>query len=106
MTAFLVDCMKANKPEDGIWQTKVLETNLVAAPQVADAILQMNQWSQFNRNKIAQLCEQKGLYQRALENYQDPKDIKRVILNTHGIDPTFLVNFLNRVDGALALQCM
>lgn len=80
--------------------------NLMAAPQVADAILQMNQWNQFNRNRIAQLCEQKGLYQRALENYQDPKDIKRVILNTHGIDPQFIVNFLTRLDGALTLQCM
>lgn len=78
----------------------------MAAPQVADAILQMNQWNQFNRNRIAQLCEQKGLYQRALENYQDPKDIKRVILNTHGIDPQFIVNFLTRLDGALTLQCM
>ena len=32
MTAFLVECMKGNKPEDGPWQTKVLEFNLMAAP--------------------------------------------------------------------------
>jgi len=49
MTAFLVECMKSNKPEDGPWQTKVLEYNLRAAPQVADSILQLGQWNQYNR---------------------------------------------------------
>lgn len=32
MTQFLLETMKANRPEDGPWQTKVLELNLVAAP--------------------------------------------------------------------------
>ena len=32
MTAFLVDCMKNNKVEDGVWQTRVLEQNLMIAP--------------------------------------------------------------------------
>jgi len=32
MTAFLVECMRLNRPEDGLWQTKVLEMNLIAAP--------------------------------------------------------------------------
>lgn len=62
MTAFLVDCMKENKPEDGVWQSRVLEQNLMMAPQVAEAILQMGIWSQFDRQKIAQLCEQKMLF--------------------------------------------
>jgi len=34
----------------------------MAAPQVADAILNMEMWNQFNKQKIAMLCEQKGLY--------------------------------------------
>jgi clathrin heavy chain len=59
----------------------------MSAPQVVDTILQMNIWNQFNKAKIAALCEQKGLYQRALENYTDPKDIKRVLLNTHALSP-------------------
>ena len=32
MTAFLVECMRLNRPEDGPWQTKALEMNLIAAP--------------------------------------------------------------------------
>jgi clathrin heavy chain len=35
---------------------------------------------------------------RALENYSDPKDIRRVILNTHSIEPNWLVAFLGRID--------
>ena len=62
MTALLVECMKTNKPEDGLWQTKVLEYNLMSAPQVAETILAMEQWNQFNRPRIASLCEQKGLF--------------------------------------------
>lgn len=58
--------MKDNKPEDGPWQTRALEVNIMAAPQVAEAIFQMGKWTQFNRYKVAVLCEQKGLYQRAL----------------------------------------
>jgi clathrin heavy chain len=34
MTAFLVECMVSNRPEDGPWQSKVLELNLMHAPQV------------------------------------------------------------------------
>lgn len=45
------------------------------------------------------------MYQRALENYHDPKDVKRVILNTHAINPEWIVNFLSRIDAQLALQC-
>ena len=77
---------------------KVLELNLMAAPQVAEAILQMETWNQFNRNKIAVLCEQKGLFQRALELYSDLKDVKRVILNTQFISPEWLTAFLGKMQ--------
>lgn len=105
MTAFLVDCMVQNKPEDGIWQTKVLEYNLMTAPQVAETILQMDKWNQYNRPKIASICEQKGLYQRALENYSDLKDIKRCVLNTHAINPEWLVYYLSKLQSDWCLAC-
>ena len=38
-TAFLLDVLSANKPEQGQLQTRLLEMNLMNAPQVADAIL-------------------------------------------------------------------
>lgn len=37
-SAFLVDCMRDNRPEDGPWQTKVLELNLMMAPHIAETI--------------------------------------------------------------------
>lgn len=96
-TSFLFDCMRGNKQEDGPYQTKVLEVNIMIAPQIVESILQMKIWSQYNKPKIAALCEQKGLYQRALENYTDMKDIKRVLLNSHALPPEFIADYLSRM---------
>lgn len=106
MTGFLVECMVANRPEDGPWQTKVLELNLMHAPQVADAILQMEKWNQFNKQKVALLCEQKGMFTRALENYTDLKDIRRVILNTHAIPAEWLTQYLSKLQSEWIYTCI
>jgi clathrin heavy chain len=37
-TSFLLDALKENRPEQGHLQTRLLEMNLMQAPQVADAI--------------------------------------------------------------------
>jgi clathrin heavy chain len=63
-TAFLLDALKENKPEQGHLQTRLLEMNLLKAPQVADAILGNDMFSHYDKPKIAQLCENAGLYQR------------------------------------------
>ena len=60
---------------------------LLAVSQVADAILANNTLTHYDRPRIAQLCEKAGLYMRALQHYTDLKDLKRVIVNTHAIDP-------------------
>ena len=65
-TSLLFDCMRENKPDDAPYQTKVLEVNIMIAPQIVESILQMKIWRLYNKPKIAALCEQKGLYQRAL----------------------------------------
>lgn len=65
-TSLLFDCMRENKPEDANYQTKVLEVNIMIAPQIVESILQMKIWRLYNKPKIAALCEQKGLYQRAI----------------------------------------
>jgi len=49
-------------------------------PQIAEKIMEMKIWNQYNRIKIAALCEEKGMYLRALENYSELKDFKRVLL--------------------------
>ena len=63
-TAFLLDALKDNRPDQGAQQTRLLEMNLLNAPQVADAILGNEMFSHYDRARIAQLCEKAGLYQR------------------------------------------
>jgi hypothetical protein len=60
---------------------------LLVVSQVADAILANNTLTHYDRPRVAQLCEKAGLYMRALQHYTDLKDLKRVIVNTHAIDP-------------------
>lgn len=63
-TSFLLDALKENKPEQAHMQTRLLEMNLVNAPQVADAILGNEMFSHYDRPRIANLCEKAGLLQR------------------------------------------
>jgi hypothetical protein len=64
VTSFLLDALKENKPEHGHLQTRLLEMNLMSAPQVADAILGNEMFSHYDRPRIANLCEKAGLLQR------------------------------------------
>ena len=82
-TSFLLEALKDNLPEQGHLQTRLLEMNLMNAPQVADAILSNNMFSHYDRPRIANLCEKAGLLQRALEHYEDLNDIKRVVVHTN-----------------------
>ena len=94
LTSFCLDYLP-NTSESSNWQTLVLETNLRTNPSVAETIFQTGKWSHYNRSRVAPLCEQKGLYLRALENYQDEKDIKRVLLNNSMmIPPEYIKDFL------------
>jgi clathrin heavy chain len=97
LTSFLVEYLKDNRPEDSFLQTKIIELNLYESPKAAQVILESNLLSHFDKQRIAQLCERMGLLQAALENYTDINDIKRVILNTHHINPNYLVEFLGRM---------
>ncbi|XP_062203739.1 clathrin heavy chain 1-like isoform X1 [Phragmites australis] len=105
-TAFLLDVLKPNLPEHAFLQTKVLEINLVTYPNVADAILANGMFSHYDRPRIAQLCEKSGLYLRALQHYSELPDIKRVIVNTHAIEPQALVEFFGTLSREWALECM
>lgn len=101
-TSFLLDALKENKPEQGHLQTRLLEMNLLHAPQVADAILGNEMFTHYDRPRIANLCEKAGLLQRvsywncdaqlaysmkmqALEHYEDLADIKRVIVHASAL---------------------
>jgi clathrin heavy chain len=85
---------------------QLLEINLIQTPQVADAILANGVLTHYDRPRIAQLCEKAGLYMRALQHYTDLPDIKRVIVNTHAIDPQQLVEFFGSLSAEWALECL
>lgn len=62
-TSLLLDVLKNNKADEGQLQTRLLEINLIQAPQVAQAILRSDMFSHFNKPHIANLCERAGLFQ-------------------------------------------
>lgn len=105
-TAFLLDVLSANQPEQGHLQTRLLEMNLMNAPQVADAILGNEMFSHYDKARVAQLCENAGLLTRALEHYEDPAAIKRCIVQTDKIPEEFLLNYFGRLTVELALECL
>ncbi|BAP70266.1 clathrin heavy chain [Kluyveromyces marxianus] len=105
-TSFLLDALRSNTPDQGHLQTRVLEINLLNAPQVADAILGNNIFSYYDKPTIATLAEKAGLYQRALENYTDIKDIKRCIVHTSAIPAEWLVNFFGKLNVEQSLACL
>lgn len=105
-TSFLLDALKDNKPEQGHLQTRLLEMNLVHAPQVADAIFGNDMFTHYDRPRIANLCEKAGLLQRALEHYEDSADIKRVIVHTTMFKPEWLVTYFSRLTTEQSMACL
>ncbi|XP_076126184.1 clathrin heavy chain 1 [Alosa pseudoharengus] len=105
-TSFLLDALKSNKPEEGHLQTRLLEMNLIHAPQVADAILGNQMFTHYDRTHIAQLCEKAGLLQRALEHYTDMYDIKRTIVHTHLLNAEWLVNYFGSLSVEDSVECL
>ncbi|KAG4302821.1 hypothetical protein PCK1_000981 [Pneumocystis canis] len=85
--------------------TRLLETNLLNAPQVADAILANEMFSHYNRSKIATLCEKSGLYQRALEHYVHADDIKRVIVHIQSINSEWIINYFQNLNSEISFEC-
>ncbi|XP_072934299.1 clathrin heavy chain isoform X2 [Epargyreus clarus] len=105
-TAFLLDALKNNRPEEGPLQTRLLEMNLMSAPQVADAILGNGMFTHYERAHVAQLCEKAGLLQRALEHYTDLYDIKRAVVHTHLLSADWLVNYFGTLSVEDSLECL
>ncbi len=105
-TSLLLDALKGDTPDQGHLQTRVLEVNLLHAPQVADAILGNNIFSHYDKPTIASLSEKAGLYQRALENYTDIKDIKRCVVHTNALPIDWLVGYFGKLNVEQSLACL
>eukprot|EP00161_Ancyromonas_sigmoides_P018408 TRINITY_DN5085_c0_g2_i9.p1 TRINITY_DN5085_c0_g2~~TRINITY_DN5085_c0_g2_i9.p1 ORF type:complete len:1656 (-),score=901.77 TRINITY_DN5085_c0_g2_i9:282-5249(-) len=106
VTSFLLDVLKDNKPEEAALQTRLLEINLQAVPNVADAILGNDMFTHYDKPRIAAMCEKAGLFQRALEHYTELADIKRVLVHTHAMNPEFLVEYFGKLSRASGLECL
>lgn len=105
-TSFLLDALKDDKPEHAALQTRLLEMNLLHAPQVADAILGNEMFSQYDKPYIASLCEKAGLLQRALEHYTDIYDIKRSIVQTGALNQDWVIGYFGRLSIEQSLECL
>jgi clathrin heavy chain len=80
---------------------------MMGQPQVADAILGQEIFQHYDKSRIAGLCEQQGLVERALAHYTEPADIKRAVVHTHRLrDPNFLINWFGTLAPELALECL
>ncbi|KAF8543541.1 armadillo-type protein [Trichophaea hybrida] len=106
-TAFLLTALEGNRPEHANQQTRLLEMNLLNAPQVAAAILGNNMFSYYDKAKVAQLCENAGLFQQALEHYEDPAAVKRVLCtNAAALNPEFVIQYFGRLSVEDSLDCL
>jgi len=105
-TSILLEALKENRADQAHLQTQLLAMNLQQAPKVAEAILQMNMFTHYDRHYIGQLCEKAGLMQWALEHYQDTADLKRVMLHAHQMTPEFLTTYFARMPPETALECL
>lgn len=105
-TSFLLDALKNNRESEGALQTRLLEMNLMSAPQVADAILGKHMFTHFDQAHVAQLCENAGLLQRALELYTDIYDIKRAVVHTHMLNPEWLVTYFGSLSVEDSMECL
>lgn len=107
ITSILLDHLKANKPEDSALQTKLLEVNLLHAPQVAEALFQMDLFTHYDKHAIAALCEKAGLYERALENFSDMRDIRRILGVACGsLNTDWLANYLSKLSPRTRFDCL
>jgi clathrin heavy chain len=101
-TSLLLDIIE-NTPEFGDLQTRILEINLKSvphvpnAPQIVNAMFDNNLFSHYDSQQIATLCEQVGMYQRALQHYTDFKDVRNLIVSYGStMQDTFLITVFQR----------
>lgn len=78
----------------------------MSAPLVAEGIFQLNIFTYFDHERIAKLCEQVGLYGRALQFTKNPADGRRIILNAHAIPKEITIEYFNKLSEEESLMCM
>lgn len=105
-TSHAMDHLGDETDEEGVVQTKVLKACLMNAPHLADGILSQDIWHRYNAFTVAMLCERQGLFQHALDLYEDLADVKRVITNTHVLNPEFVLNYFAGIQSDDQLEVL
>ncbi|CAM9388478.1 unnamed protein product [Ascophyllum nodosum] len=106
-TAFLLEALKNNRKEEGYLQTKLLEINLLGgSPQARYAILDNEMFTYYDRTHVAKMCENAGLYQRALEHYSMPADIKRLMAYAPAMNSEFIVSYFGSLSREISIEVM
>ncbi|KAF1745283.1 hypothetical protein MXB_2618 [Myxobolus squamalis] len=104
--SFLRLALEKNLPEQAELQTKLIELSIMSNQPLAEEIFERKLLTQFDKNHVAKLCEQIGLNQRALQFYTDIYDIKRIIVQTHLLNPEWLVNYFGSLSVDDSLACL
>ncbi|EAX82133.1 Clathrin and VPS domain-containing protein, partial [Trichomonas vaginalis G3] len=104
--SFLVSVLVQNREEDSDLQTLLFEITLTNIPRVAEELFAKECYTFYDRQKVANLCERAGNFQRALEHYTDLPSIKRCIVNTQSINPDFLVQYFATMDPKWVMECL
>eukprot|EP00118_Oscarella_pearsei_P011870 m.83081 g.83081 ORF g.83081 m.83081 type:complete len:1379 (+) comp36330_c0_seq5:480-4616(+) len=102
--SFLLDILKDNLPSEERLQTRLLEINLRQSSEVTEATL--SDLIHNDRARIAILCEEAGLLQKALEYYTNLVDIKRVIVRTDVLNSEWLINYFGSLSAEDILELL
>ncbi|CAD7945130.1 unnamed protein product [Amoebophrya sp. A120] len=105
-TSVLIDYLKENKPEHAALQTELFRMNLLQAPQAAELIFQLDTFTHYDKQVVAQLCEKAGLWNRALQDYTDISDVRRVLAYAPTMNAEFLVNYCTKLPPQTCLEVM
>ncbi|EMD46427.1 clathrin heavy chain, putative [Entamoeba histolytica KU27] len=103
ITALILDTLDGDNEQYANIQTKVLEMNLIGAPQIADTIFENDMLKHFDHNRIGKLCEQAGLFKRALQIFEQFDDIRRVLAHASAIPPELIIESFRKLEPEQAI---
>ena len=108
---FLYEVAKDGLRNDGALQTRLFELQFSQDPEIAKNLLLKNTYTNYNRKKVAQLCEDHGYFMLALERYQSAVDFKRVFSNEKFVQVVTnerenVLQFLSMLGVDETVQCL